>query len=254
MKAKEQDGVAAHEVIHFRVEDPAYDYGVPRWVGALLNLLSSRKADQVNHDFFDNKAIPPMVASVSGGRFTNASADALRDLLKGGKGLDKFWDVLVLEAVAEPGTAMEAGGKTEIKLEPLMKHQPSDGMFLNLDERNADKVGGTFRHGRLMRGDTREINKATADASLRFTEGQVYKPERDEDDEFLNDFVLPELGISAWRFQSKGPSTTSALERGQLTIEAFKNKAISRNEAREAIESAIGVRLPRASENGYEDE
>jgi capsid portal protein len=66
-------------------------------------------------------------------------------------------------------------------------------------------VGGSFRLPRLLRGEGQDFNRSVADAQLRFAEDQVFQPERDEFDFFLNRKLLSDLGIRFWRFRSQTP-------------------------------------------------
>ena len=74
------------------------------------------------------------------------------------------------------------------------------------DERNIDKVGSSFRLPRLLRGESKDFNRATAEWVLRFAEEQVFEPERDHFD-FLMNRLLADMVIRFWRFRSQAPVT-----------------------------------------------
>ena len=113
--------------------------------------------------------------------------------------------MLILEAEGAAGANDAARAKIELR--PLTEAQQHDALFQQYDERNMDKVGGAFRLPRLLRGDSRDFNRAVADAQLRFAEDQVFQPERDEFDFVINRKVLADMGIRFWRFRSQTPVT-----------------------------------------------
>lgn len=111
---------------------------------------------------------------------------------------------MILEA--ESAGATDAT-KTKIELKPLTNAQQQDALFQNYDERNIDKVGASFRMPRILRGESKDFNRAVADAQMRFCEDQVFQPERAEFDHFMNHRILPDMGIRMWRFKSQSPIT-----------------------------------------------
>jgi PBSX family phage portal protein len=195
----------ATEIMHFRIHAPRSPYGVPRWIGAMLSVLGMRQADEVNYLYFENKSVPPLALLVSGGRVNADSVQMIKDFVENEvKGMRNFHKILVIEA--EPAQGNEGdplgAGRMKIELKPLTQAQQSDALFQKYDERGLDKVGMQFRLSRMLRGDIRDFNRATADAALEFAEAQVFGPERVEFDYFVNRVVLGSLGIRFWRFAS----------------------------------------------------
>lgn len=203
MKAAEPSAVEATEVLHFRIHSPRSAYGVPRWIGTLPSVLGTREAEEVNLLYFENKSVPPMAVLVSGGRLAQESVDKLRDFITTEiKGKGNFHKILVIEAEPTENSSGENTGRMRIELKPLTQAQQQDALFLKYDERNHDKVGFSFRLPRLLRGDVRDFNRATADAALEFAEAQVFGPERSEFDFLINRLVLSTLGTRYWTFRS----------------------------------------------------
>ncbi len=201
--AADQTDAPATEMLHFLIHAPASPYGVPRWIGALLSVLGSREMEEVNLAYFSNKSVPPLAILVAGGRLAESSVPRIETFINEQlKGKANFHKILILEAEtgADSGT-----NRPRIELKPLTDAQQQDGLFQTYDERNIDKIGATFRLPRILRGDGRESNRATADAALRFAEEQVFQPERDEFDHGINQLLLNELGIRFWRFRSQAP-------------------------------------------------
>ena len=212
-RADTNDG-SATELIHFAIHWPRSAYGVPRWVGALLAVMGSRQMEEVNYLYFENKSVPPLALLVSGGRLTESAVPRIERFIEENlKGKNAFHRILILEADGGSGDS-----KATIELRPLTSAQQQDALFQDYDERNIDKVGSAFRLPRLLRGDTRDFNRATADAALRFAEDQVFQPERDEFDYQMNRRLLPEMGIRFWRFRSQTPVTRDP-ERMSVMVE-----------------------------------
>ena len=196
------DGPAT-ELLHFAIHSPRSPYGVPRWVGALLAVLGSRQMEEVNYLYFENKSVPPLALLISGGRLSESSVPRIERFIEENlKGRANFHKILILEAEGGQGE-----NRAKIELRPLTEAQQQDALFQVYDERNIDKVGGAFRLPRLLRGEIKDFNRATAESALRFAEDQVFQPERDEFDYLINRKVLADMGIRFWRFRSQTPVT-----------------------------------------------
>jgi len=196
---------AATELLHFAIHSPRSPYGVPRWVGTLLSVLGSRQMEEVNFLYFENKSVPPLALLVSGGKLSEASVPRIERFIEENlKGKANFHKVLILEAEGG-GTGDQARAKIELR--PLTDAQQQDALFQVYDERNIDKVGSSFRLPKLLRGESKDFNRATAESALRFAEDQVFQPERDEFDFLMNRRLLADMGIRFWRFRSQTPVT-----------------------------------------------
>jgi PBSX family phage portal protein len=205
LKANNATDAAATEIIHFSIHSPRSPYGVPRWVGTLLSVLGSRQMEEVNYLYFNNKSVPPLALLVSGGRLSESSVPRIERFIEENlKGKANWHKILILEA---DGAGSGDGSRAKIELHPLTEAQQKDALFQSYDERNIDKVGGAFRLPRLLRGETKDFNKATAESALRFAEDQVFQPERDEFDFLMNRQILASLGMRFWRFRSQTPVT-----------------------------------------------
>ncbi len=196
----------ATELIHFKVHSARSVYGVPRWIGNLLSVIGSRQAEEVNFNYFENKSVPPLAILISGGRMTAESVTRTQDYIETQiKGKRNFHKIMIIEAEGPSGTTGDNASKTKIDIKPLTGAQHNDALFQDYDERNIDKVGQAFRLPRMLRGDIRDFNRATADAALTFAEMQVFQPERQDFDFIMNRKILGALGIQFWEFVSLAP-------------------------------------------------
>lgn len=239
LKRLDPTDAPATEIIHFKSHNQRYPYGTPIWIGALLAAWGTRQAEEVNFLYFDNKAIPEFVVLVSGGQLTEESVKTLQDFIASNvKGRENFHKGLILEGEAA-GTAT-GDSRMKIEIKPLTDAYLKDALFMGYDERNADKVGMMFRLPRLLRGDSRDMNRATAMAALDYANSQVFGPERDEFDFFMDRTFLAEMGIRYWKFVSNGPAMRDP-ERATNMFEKFaKWGALVPNEGRQIATEAFG--------------
>jgi PBSX family phage portal protein len=233
------DAIAATELIHFSIHSPRSPYGIPRWIGALLSVLGSRQAEEVNFMYFENKSVPPLAILVSGGRLNADSVLRVEDYIKNKiKGRENFHSVLILQAEPSGMSSLDsANSQMKIQIVPLTSAQQKDALFQTYDERAIDKIGMQFRLPRLLRGDIRDFNRGTADAALEFTEMQVFSPERDDFDWLINRKLLPELDIKFWTFASNSPTTRDPIDLATIVTDMVKASIFTPAEARELAKS-----------------
>lgn len=243
----------ANEFIHWQIPSQLTPYGIPRWIGSLLSVLGSRAAEEVNFMYFDNKAIPPMVVLVSGGRLSESSVEKFRDYVQNhAKGREKFHDILVLEAV--PASAdvsegdVEASGKMRIEIKPLTGDQTQDGLFQEYDKNNVTKIGRSFRQPQILTGDSRDMNRSTADTARALAEEQVYQPARDAFDEVMNRYFVPNQGSRFWTFRTNASITRTPNDLIENAVKVLREGAITPNECRRIIEDAFDVELAQRPE------
>ena len=229
-RADSKDGPAT-ELLHFAIHSPRSPYGVPRWIGTLLAAMGSRQMEEVNYLYFENKSVPPLALLVSGGRLSEASIPRIERFIEENlKGKTNFHKVLILEA--ETGTGAAESARTKIELRPLTDAQQQDALFQVYDERNMDKVGSAFRLPKLLRGESKDFNRATAVSALRFAEDQVFQPERDEFDVLINRRLLADLHIRFWRFRSQTPVTRDPERTSQMVEKLVRVGVLTPEEGR----------------------
>lgn len=249
-----QDALPANELYHWTIPCQTSPYGVPRWVGALLAILGSRAAEEVNWLYFDNKAIPPMVLIASGGTVTDGTIERLRSYFSDeAKGREKFHDVLIIEGLPadskESSGDTESSGKLRLELKPLMGDMLKDGMFLDLDASNRLKVGQSFRQPPLLTGDQRDANRSTAEVVKALAEEQVYQPERDEFDGVINRLIFADREWRFWTFMTNAPVNRLANDLIANLNRSLDAGAITPNEARPLLGNAFGVTLNHVDED-----
>lgn len=243
---KEEPNVPeATELIHFRVFSSRSPYGVPRWIGTLLSVLGSRASEEVNYLYFDNKAVPPLAILVSGGKIAADAKVVIQEYVsKQLKGRNNFHKILIIEAESSgPQQGTTGANRVRMELKPLTEAQQQDALFQKYDERNTDKVGAAFRMPRLLRGDVRDFNKGTAEASLQFAEMQVFQPERSRFDGFVNRHVLPSLDCRFWKFVSLTPVSKDPTTMAEIITKLVTANVMTPGEARVDAGQIVGREL-----------
>jgi len=251
MRKAEPDARPATEMIHFKIHSSRSAYGLPRWASEMLAVVGSRHADEINLAYFENKSVPPLAILVSGGRLVKEDVARLEDFIKNEiRGKRNFHKIMILQAEsgdnATPGLST---GRTKIELKPLTEAQTNDAQFMNYKEKNTDAIGMVFRLPRLLRGDARDFNRATAQTSLEFTEQQVFSPLRKDFDHFVNRCVMPMLGVNFWRFVSKGPDFSDPSALLEQVNETAKSNFLTPEELREIAGRGFGVDFPKLDQD-----
>lgn len=236
----------ATEIIHFALFSSRTSYGIPRWIGAAFEVLGIRAASEVNYLYFDHKGVPPLAILVSGGALTSGSAEQIAKFVETKiKGRANFHSVLVLEAQAAAGADPAAAGRCRIALEPLTDAQQKDGLFQAYSDNSEEVVGRQFRLPPIVRGKVKDFNRASADASLRNAEQQVFQPERGAFDERFDRTVLTDLGVRYWRMESNSPVASDPEQLTRLIDTLLKDGAITPAEAREYVNDVLNASLPK---------
>ena len=242
VRAEGKDAVKATELIHFKIHNSRTPYGMPRWISEMLSVLGNRHADEINLAYFEDRAIPPMLLVVSGGRIEGDSQTRFEQFFKNQmRGKRNQHNVGILEAQTSSMGGLN-NGTAKIDVIKLRDVQQDDGLFMKYREANTDALGSVFRMPRLLRGDVRDFNRATAQTALEFAEQQVFAPQRTDFDFVINRKVLTDLGIRFWKFQSNGPDFTDPADLLQQVTNAAGY--MTPNEQRERASLGFKTELP----------
>lgn len=250
-KAEDGNEITAHEMEYFDIHSPRTPAGVPRWIGNLIAVMGSRAADEVNYLLFDHKSVPPGIFFVKGGKLGPQTKDALKNFISSDlQGRDAFHKVLILELPALASRPGETPQLPDIQWKSLMSDQHKDATFTNYDKDNRNKLGSSFRQHPLLRGETvGEMNRATAWAILEFTDQQVYGPEREAFDWWINRVIMPEIGCPLIEFESNSPVTTNPDMIAKVMDVAGKYAALVPNEMRELLSQVFNKEYPNIDED-----
>lgn len=241
----------ASELIHFTINKmPGTPYGIPRWINQIPSILGSRKAEELNLDFFNSGGLPPAMIIIQGGILTEVVRQQIQTYLSGkGGGKNR---AMILEVHAASGD-MDKAGNVKVTVERFGADRQKDSLWENYDERSEKRVRSSFRLPPLFVGKSEDMNFATAKTSYMIAEAQVFKPERDEFDEVMNKTIMKEIA-SEFEFRSL-PITLRDVENQIKAIELAVKEIgnIDPEEAIAAINEIVDLDL-KVSEDEEDDD
>lgn len=180
----------ATEVIHFTLmKDIFSNYGIPRWINQIPSVLGSRKAEEFNLDFFNSGGMPPVMILVQGGALTAESRTALTSYLAAPA---KAKQRGILTEIFSTSGDLSSSGNVKVTVERFGAERQSDAMFMKYDNQTSEHVRMAFRLPPLFLGLSQEYNFATAYTAYMVAEAQIFKPERLEFDEVINNKIMKE--------------------------------------------------------------
>lgn len=167
----------ANEIMDFTIGTD--DYGCVRWSGQILTVDGSRRAENLNNNYFINGRHTPMAIVVSGGTLSDESFTKLQDYMNGIRGENGQHAFLVLEVEdSDNKTAIDADQQPKVEIKDLAAILQKDELFQDYIENGRKKTQSAFRLPDLYTGYTTEFNRATAQTAMEVTEEQVFQPER----------------------------------------------------------------------------
>lgn len=191
----EGDNVAT-SVMFFNIYCPYTSYGLPRYIGQLLNIQGNRKAEELNYTYFKDGRHMPMAIIVENGKLTQESVDTITNL-KGDKVRHKY---LILEAEGAESSAYIGDdaekAKVNIRIEKLAEMLQEDGLFQEYCKNNRDKIRSAFRLHPIYTGESQDYNRATAETARQVTEEQVFQPDRNAISFQFNNILKPLLEVN----------------------------------------------------------
>lgn len=202
----------ASSIIFFNTYCPYTDYGLPRYMGQLLNILGNRRAEELNYKYFTDGRHIPLAIIVENGQLTQESEELLKQA-SGNVANHKF---LLLEAEGlEKDVSLSDDNErsgVKIRLEKLVEIMEKDGLFQEYCKNNRDKIRSAYRLHPIYTGESQDYTRATADTARQITEEQVFQPEREEIQFRLNNLLKPALGISDVSLRFKSPKLSDKAE------------------------------------------
>lgn len=235
----------ATEIYHLKIGSGAY--GVPRWIGNIVNVYGARKAEELNLFYFVNGRHMPAAITVTNGMLDDESFKAIQNYMDGAKGVENAHQFLLLEASGTTvetdahGTEKHIPAKVEIKSLAEMLQQ--DALFLDYDDKTRSKVRSSFRLTPLYVGEAQEFSRATAGTSRQITEEQVFGPERRMLSRALNNLFLGPLELKHVRLAIKGPELHGADEIATILAPFISAGAVAPNDLRELLSKLLNKKL-----------
>lgn len=242
---KVPESARATEVIHLKIYSSRSPYGIPRYIGNLLSIFGDRAAEEINYITFKNNNIPSMVVLVSNGQLTEGSIARIQNFVDSQiQGSDNYSKFLLLEGEPFGDEEGEDGGQVKVDVKPLVREQHKDALFQNYSEKNQDKIRRAFRLPPIFVGRADDYSRATAEASRKLANDQVFTPERNEFDALVNRILFPEMGITYHSFKSNSPTTTDTTELVKVLSGSEKTGGMTPRIARAVLQEVLSQDLP----------
>lgn len=229
----------ANEILEFKLGSGAY--GQVRWIGQMLNIDGSRKAENLNNNYFENGRHTPLAVLIKGGTLTEESMEKLQTYMndiKGEKGQHAF---LILEA--ESDNSIDFGGvkkSIDIEIKDLAGILQHDELFQDYLENNRKKIQSAFRLPDLYVGYTTDFNRATAQTAMEVTEKQVFQTERQSLAWFINNKLLNEYGFEHVEVYFREPDITNPDDLYHILSVCSNAGGLAPNKAKEVAYNALG--------------
>lgn len=167
----------ANEIMEFAIGTEPY--GEVRWIGQILGVDGSRRAETLNNNYFTNGRHTPLMIMIEGGTLTDESFEKLQQYINDIKGEAGQHAFLLLETEASDGrTDFDQQEKPKITVKDLASVLQKDELFQGYLDNNRRKVQSAFQLPDLYVAYTTDFNRATAQTAQEVTEEQVFQPER----------------------------------------------------------------------------
>lgn len=230
----------ATSIIFFNIYCPYTPYGLPRYIGQLLNVQGNRKAEELNYTYFMDGRHMPMAIIVENGKLTDDSIQNISNS-KGDKARHKY---LILEAEgAEKAVSIgddEEKAKVNIRFEKLAEMLEKDGLFQDYCKNNRDKIRSAFRLHPIYTGESQDYTRATADTARQVTEEQVFQPEREDIAFKFNNTLKRVLEINQVSMKFVAPTISDKAEIATAIAPYVQAGAASPNMLIDALGDLLG--------------
>lgn len=229
----------ANEIMEFAIG--TLPYGEVRWVGQILGIDGSRRAEGLNNNYFKNGRHTPLMIMVKGGTLTDESFNKLTEYMNGIKGEAGQHAFIVLETEAvdnQPGFA--ESDKPDIEIKDLASILQRDELFQEYLENNRRRVQSAFQLPDLYVGYTTDFNRATAQTAMEVTEEQVFQPERKSLAWAINNRLLNGYNFQYVEVYFKEPDLNNPDDIFKIMSAANNAKGVTPNKAKEVLCTMLG--------------
>ena len=229
----------ANEILEFAIG--TMPYGTIRWIGQVLGVDGSHKAELLNNRYFTNGRHTPLAIIVSGGTLTEDSFAKLQgymDDIRGEQGQHAFL-LLEMESM-DSRTDFEVDKKPTVELKDLANILQKDELFQDYMENNRRKVQSAFQLPDLYVAYTTDFNRATSQTAQEVTEEQVFQPERAALAWVLNNKLLNGYGFKYVEAFFKEPNITNPDDLCRMMNVANAAGGLTPNKAKDLLYKSLG--------------
>ncbi len=229
----------ANEIMEFAIGTEPY--GEVRWIGQVLGVDGSRKAESLNNNYFENGRHTPLMIMIKGGTLTEESFEKLQHYMNNIKGTAGQHAFIILETESADGrTDFDQTEKPEIEVKDLANILQKDELFQDYLDNNRRKVQSAFQLPDLYVGYTTDFNRATAQTAQEVTEEQVFQPERKSLAWAINNRLLNGYQFKYVEAYLLEPDITNPDDLYKLLTVANNAGGVSPNFAKRIIYEAYG--------------
>ena len=229
----------ANEILEFAIGTEPY--GEIRWIGQILGVDGSRRAESLNNNYFVNGRHTPLMIMVKGGTLTDESFSKLQQYMNSIKGEAGQHSFLVLEAENVDGRAdFDDQSKPEIEIKDLASILQKDELFQEYLDNNRRRVQSAFQLPDLYVGYTTDFNRATAQTAQEVTEQQVFQPERKSLAWIINNKLLNEYQFKYVEAYFQAPDISNPDDLYKLLTVTNNAGGVTPNLAKDIICEALG--------------
>lgn len=238
----------ANEILEFAI-GPG-DYGEVRWIGQVLNVDGSRRAENLNNNYFINGRHTPLMIVVKGGTLSDESFEKLQQYINGIKGEEGQHAFLLLEVEDNENKAgFEQDKQPSVEIKDMAAVLQKDELFQDYLDNSRKKVQSAFRLPDLYVGYTTDFNRATAQAAQEITEQQVFMPERKSLAWTINNKLLNSYAFKYVEVFFKAPDITNPDDMAKILNITERAGGLTPNVAKEITLKTLG----KSSEDYDED-
>lgn len=229
----------ANEIMEFAIGTKPY--GEVRWIGQILGVDGSRRAENLNNNYFINGRHTPLMILVKGGTLTDDSFEKLTQYMEDIKGENGQHAFIVLEAEnAEQRTDFDTQDKPEIEVKDIASILQKDELFQDYLDNNRRRVQSSFQLPDLYVGYTTDFNRATAQTAQEVTEEQVFQPERKSLAWAINNRLLNSYRFRYVEVYFKEPDVTNPDDLYKIMSVVNNAGGLTPNDAREVLYNLLG--------------
>ena len=229
----------ANEIMEFAIG--TMPYGEVRWIGQILGVDGSRRAEYLNNNYFKNGRHTPLMILIKGGTLTDDSFTKLTEYMNGIKGEAGQHAFIVLEAESVDNRAgFDDEQKPEIEVKDLASILQKDELFQDYLDNNRRRVQSSFQLPDLYVGYTTDFNRATAQTAMEVTEKQVFQPERKSLAWAINNRLLNGYNFKYVEAYFKEPDINNPDDMYKILTVGNNAGGLTPNKAKEIIYSLLG--------------
>lgn len=229
----------ANEILEFSIGTE--DYGCVRWIGQVLNVDGSRRAENLNNNYFQNGRHTPLMLIVKGGTLSDESFTKLQGYMNDIKGEAGQHSFMVLEVEeTEKVTDFESDKQPSVEIKDMASILQKDELFQDYLDNSRRKVQSAFRLPDLYVGYTTDFNRATAQVAQEITEKQVFIPERKSFAWMINNKLLNAYQFKYVEVYFKEPDLTNPEDVAKILNITERAGGVTPNIAKEITLKALG--------------